>query len=80
MMTLYIKRGCPWCTMAENWLNEHHHHYQVIDVLSDPHGFAMMRRISGQSLAPVLATDDGRVLADFGPEELPDFLNKPEAP
>lgn len=75
MMTLYIKRGCPWCDMAEEWLTKRRHPYEVIDVLSDPEGFAAMRRISGQSLAPVLATDDGRVLADFGPEELPGFLS-----
>jgi len=21
MLTLYIKRGCPWCDMAEEWLS-----------------------------------------------------------
>jgi glutaredoxin len=74
MMTLYIKRGCPWCDMAEEWLSRHGHPYQEIDVLLSPGDFASMKRISGQSLAPVLVTDDGRVLADFGPEELPGFL------
>lgn len=74
MMTLYIKRGCPWCHMAEEWLSRHGHPHQTIDVLSSAEDFATMKRISGQSLAPVLVTGDGRVLADFGPEELPDFL------
>jgi hypothetical protein len=60
--------------MAEEWLSQHGHSYQAIDVLSSPGDFASMKRISGQSLAPVLLTNDGRVLADFGPEELPGFL------
>lgn len=46
----------------------------TVDVLSDNAAFAEMRRLSGQSKAPVLVTGDGRVLADFGPEELPGFL------
>ena len=74
MMTLYIKRGCPWCDMAEEWLSRRGHYYEAIDVLSSLGDFASMKRISGQSLAPVLVTDDGRVLADFGPEELLGFL------
>jgi hypothetical protein len=32
-----------------------------------------MVKISGQELAPVLEVD-GKVLADFGPEELPGFF------
>jgi glutaredoxin len=75
-MILYIKRGCPWCDMAEEWLAQHGHTYQTLDVISDPAAFAEMRGISGQSLAPVLVTAEKRVLSDFGPEELPGFLNK----
>lgn len=74
MMTLYIKRGCPWCTVAEQWLDARKMTYDCVEVLSDQVAFAEMRRISGQSKAPVLVTDDGRILADFGPEELPGFL------
>jgi len=33
-----------------------------------------MKRISGQSKAPVMITPDGKCLADFGPEELPGFV------
>lgn len=75
MMILYIKRGCPWCVTAENWLQSEGFTYKAVDVLSDQAAFETMRRISGQSKAPVLETDDGRVLADFGPEELPGFLS-----
>jgi len=75
-MILYIKRGCPWCDMAEAWLSQHGYPYSPIDVLSDQEAFAEMRRLSGQTKAPVLVTEDGRVLADFGPEELRGFLGK----
>lgn len=73
-MKLYIKRGCPWCVMAESWLRQKGVAYEVLDVLVDANAFAEMRRISGQSKAPVLVTDEGKILSDFGPEELPGFL------
>jgi len=73
-MILYIKRGCPWCVDAEEWLQSHAVQYRAIDVLRDRQAFARMRELSGQSKAPVLETDDGRILADFGPEELPGFF------
>ena len=73
-MTLYIKRGCPWCNDAESWLRSHAVNYTAVDVISNSEAFSTMRSLSGQSKAPVLVTDDGRVLADFGVEELPAFL------
>jgi len=60
--------------MAEDWLSRHGHVYRAIDVLSSSEDFASMKKVSGQTLAPVLVTQEGRVLADFGPEELPGFL------
>jgi len=74
-MNLYVKSGCPWCVAAENWLRRHSLPYIAIDVLRDPDAFARMRKLSGQSKAPVLVTEEGRVLADFGPEELPGFFS-----
>ncbi|MEI7963269.1 MAG: glutaredoxin family protein [Verrucomicrobiota bacterium] len=76
-MILYIKRGCPWCVFAEAWLKQHAVTYTPLDVLSDAVAFAEMRRLSGQTKAPVLITDNGQILADFGPEELPGFLKIP---
>jgi glutaredoxin 3 len=75
-MILYIKRGCPWCDDAEAWLRAHGVAYSIEDVLSNPEAYATMRKLSGQSKAPVLLTEDNRVLADFGSEELPGFLGK----
>jgi hypothetical protein len=42
-------------------------------VIADDAAFAEMVKISGQELAPVLDVD-GKILADFGPEELPKFF------
>jgi glutaredoxin 3 len=55
------------------WLDDHDIAYEKIDVIADEAAFAEMVRISGQELAPVLDVD-GKVLADFGPEELAKFL------
>lgn len=73
-MVLYIKRGCPWCIDAENWLTQREIAYKAVDVLSNSAAFTQMKQLSGQTKAPVLVTGDGRVLADFGAEELPGFL------
>jgi len=75
-MILYIKRGCPWCIDAETWLRRQAIAYTAVDVLTDANAFVAMRKISGQTKAPVLVTEEGRVLADFGAEELPGFLGK----
>ena len=75
-MKLFIKTYCPWCDYAETWLKKNDYDYEVIDVRKDPAAFQEMQRISGQTSAPVLQLEDGRVLADFGPEELGPFLKE----
>jgi glutaredoxin len=72
---LYVKEGCPWCEEAEEKLHELGVPYERREVRSNPEFFKEMREISGQSKAPVLDLE-GRILADFGPEELPAFLKK----
>ncbi|MBE0539938.1 MAG: glutathione S-transferase N-terminal domain-containing protein [Verrucomicrobia bacterium] len=74
---LFIKSYCPWCHKAERWLKDHAIHYQAIDVISDETAFAEMIRLSGQELAPVIEVD-GKILADFGPEQLADFWSRLE--
>jgi len=69
---LFIKPWCPWCDRAMRWLDERGIRYQTLDVTADPSARAEMRRLSGQDRAPVLVVG-GRVLADFGPEQLPAF-------
>jgi glutaredoxin len=72
---LFIKPYCGWCHKAMRWLDDHDIKYEKIDVIADGAAFAEMIRLSGQELAPVLDVD-GKVLADFGPEELAGFFEK----
>jgi glutaredoxin 3 len=65
--------------MAEAVLKKHKISYQRIDVRSDRAAYDEMKRISGQSRAPTLVAGD-RVLADFGPEELEEFLKELNVP
>jgi glutaredoxin len=69
---LFVKPYCGWCDMAERWLDEHDIEYETIDVIADEAAFDEMIRLSGQDLAPVIDVD-GKILADFGPEELAGF-------
>ena len=70
---LYLKQGCPWCIAAEEELQKLGVKYERREVRSNPAYFEEMKKLSGQTKAPVLQMDD-RILADFGPEQLPGFL------
>jgi glutaredoxin len=72
---LFIKPYCGWCHKAERWLDERQIDYEEVDVTADESAFDEMIRISGQELAPVIEVD-GKVLADFGPDQLADFWTK----
>ena len=74
---LFIKPYCPWCHKAMRWLDEHGIKYETLDVIADEAAFDEMIRLSGQELAPVIDVD-GKVLADFGPEQLAGFWEKLE--
>ena len=72
---LFIKPYCPWCHKAMDWLDEHDVSYETHDVIADSEANDEMVRLSGQDLAPVIDVD-GKILADFGPEELAEFWKK----
>jgi len=72
-LTLYVKVGCPWCRMATNYLRNHGHQYELVDVSRDRAAFEELKRISGQTFAPTLVRGN-LVLSDFGPEDLEEFL------
>ena len=57
------------------WLDNHGVDYEVLDVMKDEAAWDEMVRISGQEMSPVIDVD-GKVLADFGPEELPGFFKR----
>ena len=72
---LFIKPYCSWCHKAMDWLNAHGIEYETVDVIASVEAFDEMVRLSGQELAPVIEVD-GKVLADFGPEQLAKFWEK----
>ena len=74
---LFIKSYCPWCHKAIHWLDKHGIEYETLDVITNEAAFDEMVRLSGQDLAPVIEVD-GKVLADFGPEQLAAFWEKLE--
>jgi len=62
-----------------HWLDEREIPYVPIDVTADEIAFDEMIQLSGRELAPVIDVD-GRILADFGPEQLADFWEKLKDP
>ena len=75
-LKLYVKTWCPWCVRAEDWLRGRGYQYRQIDVEADRADYDEMIRLSGQTRTPTLVTDDGKLLADFGPDELEVFMTK----
>jgi len=69
---LFIKPYCGWCHKAMRWLDEHGVKYETLDVIANADANREMVALSGQTLAPVIEVD-GKILADFGPEELAKF-------
>jgi len=69
---LFVKPYCPWCHKAQHWLDARGIKYETLDVISDSEAMTEMVNLSGQTYAPVIDVD-GKILADFGPEELEKF-------
>lgn len=76
-MVLYVKRHCPWCVEAIEFLDREGFDYEVADVLADDTAYARMREISGQSLTPTLEIGE-KVLADFDVGQLVEFFREHE--
>ncbi len=70
---LYVKTGCPYCVDAVTFLSEHGIGVREINVTNDRSAYAEMQKKSGQTKAPTLDWH-GKILADFGVEELIPFL------
>jgi glutaredoxin len=75
-LKLYVKVWCPWCVTAQDWFDSRGYRYTLIDVEKNRADYDEMIRLSGQRLTPTLVTADGRVLPDFGPDELEVFLKQ----
>jgi monothiol glutaredoxin len=61
--------------MAQQYLDQRGYRYELIDVESERRLYDEMIKLSGQRYTPTLVAD-GRVLPDFGPEELEAFLRE----
>ena len=72
---LFIKPYCGWCRKAQRWLDERGIKYETLDVIADREAMTEMVALSGQTFAPVIEVD-GKILADFGPDELAKFWKK----
>ncbi|HEY1583948.1 MAG TPA: glutaredoxin family protein [Chthoniobacterales bacterium] len=70
---LYVKRGCPYCKAATNYLDQQGIRYQEVEVRGAPEAMKKLEEISGQRKTPTLVWN-GDVLANFGTQELGDFL------
>lgn len=73
--TLYVKTGCPYCKAATDYLDEKKISYEKIDVRGSDKGMKKLQEISGQTKTPTLDWD-GKVLSDFGVEQLEEFLRE----
>ena len=72
---LYVKTGCPWCGEVIGFLSSHGIGYREKNVSQDSAARAEMERLSRQTKAPVLDWH-GKILADFGVDELRPFLRQ----
>ncbi|MEO6004595.1 MAG: glutaredoxin domain-containing protein [Opitutus sp.] len=70
---LYVKTGCPWCHEVIEFLSAHGVGYREQNVTEQPEAMQEMLRKSGQNRAPTLDWH-GKILADFGVDELVPFL------
>jgi len=57
------------------WLDQRGVKYETLDVIADREAYDEMIELSGQTLAPVIDVD-GKILADFGPDELARFWQR----
>ena len=73
--TLYIKQGCPYCAAAMEYLDQHQIGYETVEVRRRPDAMKKLQEISGQQKTPTLEWN-GEVLADFGVEQLEQFLRR----
>jgi glutaredoxin 3 len=74
-LKLYVKSWCPWCITARQYLVKRWFQIEEIDVEADHAAYAEMIRLSGQTYTPTLSVE-GKLLADFGPDDLQVFLQK----
>jgi glutaredoxin 3 len=71
--TLYVKTGCPYCQAATNYLDQHKIAYDQVEVRGSDSGMKKLQELSGQTKTPTMNWG-GEILADFGTDQLEEFL------
>jgi glutaredoxin 3 len=74
-LVLYVKKSCPWCIAAEDYLKKNGYQWREIDVLASQSSFSEMQKLSGQRYVPTLVVGE-KILADFDTTQLEAFLKK----
>ena len=72
-VTLYVVPGCPLCSHAQAWLEQHGVEYTERDVANDFGALRAMHRLTRQRLVPVFEAR-GRALVRPTDDELAEFL------
>jgi glutaredoxin 3 len=72
-VTLYVVPGCPLCSHARAWLEQHGIAYTERDVANDFGALRAMHRLTRQRLVPVFEAQ-GRALVRPTDNELAEFL------
>lgn len=72
-VTLYVVPGCPLCSAARAWLEQHKIQYLERDVANDFGALRAMHRLTRQRLVPVFEFAE-RALVRPTNAELADFL------
>jgi glutaredoxin len=70
---LYVVPGCPLCSHARAWLEQHGVRYTERDVANDFGALRAMHRLTRQRLVPVFESQ-GRALVRPTDNELAEFL------
>ncbi|MEO7598446.1 MAG: glutaredoxin family protein [Opitutus sp.] len=72
---LYVKSGCPWCDEVIEFMDRNGVSYREQNVSESAEVMKEMQKKSGQTKAPTLDWH-GKILADFGVDEVVPFLQK----
>lgn len=72
-MTLYVVPGCPLCTQARAWLQQHQVTYVERDIANDFGALRAMYELTRQRFVPVFEAK-GKALVRPSDEELTEFL------
>lgn len=72
---MYVKHRCSYCEAAMDYLDEQGISYEKIEVRGDDARLKELRELSGQTRTPTMVLN-GRLLANFGVNELKRFLEE----